>query len=156
MQPRWFILTLATAWTMHAVHTRLRVNPIFRSMPRIYLSQELVEARLAEGRLQLQGDRLYIGRPGHALALYIDSAVLFEGVEGASGDPHEILGCVKSSRELAVMGAEHCDTSVLVGDIAYTVRPGFLATPVGPDGAELRLDDRDWSQLAFELGQRAA
>lgn len=103
--------------------------------------------------MQLEGDCLRIGP---VVALSIEPAVLFEWVDGGEGDPLEVLGCVKSSGDLAKMGAEHYDRSVLVGDVSYTVRPGFLAIPVGADGVPFALDDRTWSHVTAVLGQLIA
>ncbi|EDM73512.1 hypothetical protein PPSIR1_08376, partial [Plesiocystis pacifica SIR-1] len=58
-----------------------------------------------------------------------------------------IIGAVKTSQELSQMGADHYETSVVLGDYAYTVKPGFVATAVGPDGAPMMLDGGRWGQL---------
>lgn len=122
-------------------------------MSRIYLSQELVDECMAIGRMQLEGEFL---RVDGAVSFWIDPAVLFEAVDTGATDPHEVLGCVKTAQELAQMGAEHFDRSVLVGEVAYTVRPGFLAVPVGPDGVPSPLDPRSWSEVTLTLGDLAA
>jgi hypothetical protein len=38
------------------------------------------------------------------------------------------------------MGADHYESSVVMGDYAYTVVPGYLAIAVDAKGAELKLD----------------
>ena len=79
----------------------------------------------------------------------------FERVDGDDQDPYQVVGCVKSSLELAQMGAEHFDTSVVLGELAYTVEPGFLAVPVGPDGTETLMDGAAWGRLRTTLTRMA-
>lgn len=142
-----------TNWTRVEWSTRLSSTSDCDFMPRIYLSQELVDECMAVGRMELDGDFL---RVGAAVALCIEPAVFFETVDGGAVDAHGVIGCVKSSGELAEMGAEHYDRSVVVGDVAYTVRPGFLGIPVGADGVPSTLDNRQWSHVATILGELAA
>ena len=118
-------------------------------MPRIYVSQALVDRWLGEGRIELEGDLLRLAGP--PMSLFINPAVYFESIDGGDADPHQVVGCVKSSQELAQIGAEHYDTSVVLGEHAYTVQPGFIAVPVGADGTETRLDGGAWSQLVGML-----
>jgi hypothetical protein len=48
-----------------------------------------------------------------------------------SPDPHELIGRVKSTHYLEELGAELMEGSMILGDNAYDVEPGFLATPIG-------------------------
>jgi hypothetical protein len=120
-------------------------------MPRIFVSQALVDGWLGAGRIQLEGDLLHVFAGGASTHLFINPAVFFERVDGADVDPYDILGSVRSSQELAAMGAEHFESSVVLGDYAYTVRPGFIALPIGPDGTETVLDGGGWAQLVGTL-----
>ena len=79
--------------------------------------------------------------------LFINPSVYFERVDGSDSDPYEIVGAVKTTQELAQMGADHYESSVVLGDFAYTVKPGFVATPVGPNGATMMLDPTTWGRL---------
>ena len=90
---------------------------------------------------------------GSPAQLFINPAVYFDRVDGGAPDPNGIVGCVKTSQELAQLGAEHYDTSVVMGECAYTVVPGFLAVPVAPDGTEAPLDPGAWSRLVGALDQ---
>jgi hypothetical protein len=122
-------------------------------MPRIFVAQTLVDRWLAEGLIQLDGELLRLAAGGAPTSLFITPAVWFERVDGDDQDPYQVVGCVKSSLELAQMGAEHFDTSVLLGELAYTVMPGFLAVPVGPDGTETLMDGTSWGRLRGALSQ---
>jgi len=118
-------------------------------MPRIYVSQALVDRWLGEGQIELDGDLLRLA--GRQTSLFINQAVFFKQIDGAEVDPHSVVGCVKTSQELTHIGAEHFDTSVVLGESAYTVQPGFVAVPVGADGTETLLDAAAWAQLVQAL-----
>lgn len=125
-------------------------------MPRIYVSQALVDHAMGAGRIQLEGDLLRLDAGGTPAQLFINPAVYFERVDGGEHDPHGVVGTVKTSQELAQVGAEHYDTSVVLGELAYTVVPGFLAVPVAPDGTEAPLDPSAWARLVGALQNLAA
>jgi hypothetical protein len=122
-------------------------------MPRIFVAQALVDQWLAEGMIQLDGELLRLAAGATPTSLFITQAVYFEQVDGDDHDPYQVVGCVKSSVELAQMGAEHFDTSVVLGELAYTVVPGFVAVPVGPDGTETLMDAASWGRLRGALMQ---
>ena len=46
-------------------------------------------------------------------------------------DAHEIVGRVKSESFMRELGAELLGTSMVVGDNAYDVVPGFIGSPIG-------------------------
>ena len=56
-----------------------------------------------------------------------------ESASPATGSPdsHELLGKVKSKAFLAELGAEILETSMILGDNAYDVVPGFVGAPIG-------------------------
>lgn len=124
-------------------------------MPRIFVAQSLVDQWLADGIITLDGDLLRMSAVGTPTSLFINPAVYFEQVDGDEADPYQVVGCVKSSQELAQMGAEHFDTSVVLGELAYTVMPGFVAVPVGPDGTETLMDGASWARLQGALALMA-
>ena len=122
-------------------------------MPRIFVAQSLADSWLSAGRVQLERDLLRLPQltgATPATALFINPAVFFKCIDGTETDAHDVVGRVKTAQELAQMGADHYETSVVMGDYAYTVVPGFLAIPVDPKGAELKLDGAAWGRL---LGQ---
>jgi hypothetical protein len=49
------------------------------------------------------------------------------------------------------MGAEHYDTSVVLADLAYLVRPGYLAVFVGEGGVAALFDPSAWTRLCATL-----
>lgn len=120
-------------------------------MPRIFVAQSLIDTWLNEGWILLDGELLRLSAGGAPTSLFISPAVYFLNVDGSDDDPYQVVGCVKSSQELSQMAAEHYETSVIMGEQAYTVEPGFMAVPVGPDGTETLMDGPSWSRLRDAL-----
>jgi hypothetical protein len=121
-------------------------------MPRIFVAQTLADSWLAAGRVQLERDLLRVAvDPGGAFDLFINPAVYFERIDGSEADVHQVVGKVKTAQELAQIGADHYESSVVMGDYAYTVVPGFIAVAVDPKGAEIKLDGTSWGRLLGQL-----
>jgi hypothetical protein len=120
-------------------------------MPRIYVSQAMVDAWLGAGRTRLDGDLLRLPAEAGAISLYLNPAVHVERIDGTEVDSHGLVGTVRSTQELAQIGAELHDASVVLGEQAYTVRPGFVAVPVGEGGVEALFDGAAWSRLVATL-----
>ncbi len=128
-------------------------------MPRIFVAQTLADAWLAAERVTLERDLLRLPVPAGAMGtidLFINPAVFFERIDGSEADVHDVVGRVKTAQELAQLGADHYETSVVMGDFAYTVIPGFMAIPVDAKGAELALDGLGWGRLVAQLESFAA
>ena len=119
-------------------------------MPRIFVAQTLVDSWLSAGAVSLERDLLRVSGPP-LVDLFINPAVWFERIDGGDADPHDVVGRVKTSQELAQMGADHYESSVVMGDFAYTVQPGFIATVVDGSGAEVRLDGTAWGELMQQI-----
>lgn len=121
-------------------------------MPRIFVAQPLVDTWLAAGRVQLERDLLRMtDSAGNLVDLFINPAVWFERIDGSEADVHGVVGKVKTSQELAQMGADHYEGSVVMGDYAYTVVPGFIAVVVDAKGAEAKLDGASWGRLMTQI-----
>jgi hypothetical protein len=119
-------------------------------MARIFISQGSIDHWLGSGGVVLDGELLrFQALPGSSL--FINPGVYFERIDGNDADPYDIVGSVKSAQELAQMGGDHYDNAVVLGEYAYTVKPGFIATPVGADGSEAMLDGRSWGQLLYAM-----
>jgi len=120
-------------------------------MPRIFVAQTLVDSWLNAGRVQLERDLLRLAAAEGNVDLFINPAVFFERIDGSETDAHEVVGRVKTAQELAQMGADHYESSVVMGDYAYTVVPGFLAIAVDAKGTELTLDGVAWGRLLSQI-----
>ncbi len=100
-------------------------------MPNLFFPQEWVDLANMEDKISLDGEQMVIKADGKAYRL--TQAVRFLKVEGGEPDPHELLGKVKTARALEALGAETMAESVLLGDTAYRVEPGFSALYTGTD-----------------------
>ena len=96
-------------------------------MARLFISQERLDAWSAEGKVEVEGDRMTLAEDGRAFA--IRPAVLFLRVAGNDPDAADLVGRVKDDEALAELGADQYMNSVIVGDTAYDVRCGFLGDP---------------------------
>ncbi|UQA59004.1 hypothetical protein [Polyangium aurulentum] len=96
---------------------------------RVFFPQVALDEWLAEDRVDLRNDELTIKSEGRKYRI-IEAIRVVREVSGAS-DSHELLGKVKSKAFLGELGAEILETSMILGDNAYDVVPGFVGAPVG-------------------------
>ena len=92
---------------------------------RVFFPQPALDVWLEEGRVKLVGDRVVLPS-GHALELESGLRFVAEVAEGE--DPNDLVGKVKTLEQVVGMSGEHQADSVLLGDNAYEVVEGFLAT----------------------------
>ena len=115
-------------------------------MPRIFVAQTALDRWMSAGGASLEADLMkFHAAPG--VSFYINPGVYFVSLDGGGADPYDIIGSVKTSHELAQLGGDHYDASVIIGESAYSVRPGFVGTPIGNDGTEARLDGSAWGSV---------
>ena len=94
---------------------------------RVFLSQTTIDNWVASDRVDLQGEFITLQPAG--LRLQLASAAYFRAVAGGSGDTHSLVGKVKDQEAIGAMGGEAYMSSVVIGDAAYDVEPGFVAIP---------------------------
>ncbi len=94
----------------------------------LFVSQAALDSWAGQGKIDFVGNvmTLLVGE-GRGRSYALDPAVRFLAVVGADADPHGLLRKVKSAAQLAALGADQVGDSVLIGDVAYQVEPGFLA-----------------------------
>ncbi len=90
---------------------------------RLFVSQELLDEWTAEGKAELEGSLLRIAEEERSFEL--SPGVHFVSL-AAGDDRAKLVGKVKSDAQLQALGAELYMNSVLVGEDAYDVQPGFL------------------------------
>jgi hypothetical protein len=96
---------------------------------RIFVSQGAVERWAAEGRVELTADAVSPSAgPLAGRRFPSEPAVHVLGLAGGGGDEAGLVGRVKRVAELRAMGAELVGASILAGEAAYDVEPGFLVT----------------------------
>lgn len=96
---------------------------------RVFIPQALLDSWLAEERVELSGDQLLLRDEGRRYTIAEAVHVVRDAAGG--GDGRGLLGKVKTRDQLIDMGAEVFEGSMIVGDDAYDVIPGFAGEPVG-------------------------
>ena len=95
---------------------------------RVFFPQTALDEWLADTRVELRNDELLIKSESRKYRILEGIRVLRE-VSGSS-DGHELVGKVKSKAFLVELGAELLETSMILGDNAYDVVPGFVGAPI--------------------------
>lgn len=96
---------------------------------RVFFPQIALDEWLADSRCELRNDELMIKSENRKYRIIEGIRVLRE-VSGVA-DSHELIGKVKSKAFLVELGAEILETSMILGDNAYDVVPGFVGAPLG-------------------------
>ena len=96
---------------------------------RVFFPQIALDEWLAETRVELRNDELLVKSENRKYRIIEGIRVLRE-VSGSS-DGHELVGKVKSKAFLVELGAELLESSMILGDNAYDVVPGFVGAPMG-------------------------
>jgi hypothetical protein len=96
---------------------------------RIFFPQVALDEWVVEGTAELQDGELTLLGVGRRYRL----AEAVHVVSDASGGGDvELLGRVKARVYLEQLGAEIVETSMLLGDAAYDVEPGWIGVPTVP------------------------
>ena len=112
---------------------------------RVFFPQASLDQWGIEGKIELMGSELVILAEGRRYT--IDEVVHVVVEVTGSPDPHGIVGKVKSNADLEAIGAEILENSMIIGDNAYDVVPGWAGTPTTPFSDHVlsaeRMDARD-------------
>lgn len=91
---------------------------------RAFVAQHTLEAWVDAGDALVESDHVDIRNRGR---FQLEPAVRFlRRIEGAT--LHELAGKVLSEARITALGGELLGDSVVFGDVAYEVQPGFVAT----------------------------
>jgi hypothetical protein len=96
---------------------------------RVFFPQEALDQWLGDNRVELVDNQLVIKAEGRKYKIVEALHVLGE-VTGTE-DANELNGKVKTLNFLTELGAEILGSSMIIGDNAYDVVPGWLGSPVG-------------------------
>jgi len=125
---------------------------------RIFFPQAALDEWIVEGTVELQDGELTILAAGRRYRL----AEAVHVVRDASGGGDaELIGRVKARVYLEQLGAEIVETSMLLGDAAYDVEPGWIGVPAVPfaeyvtggrrgQGAEPKSDEELLAKFALK------
>lgn len=101
---------------------------------RVFFPQIALDEWLGDARVELRNDELLVKSENRKYRIIEGIRVLRE-VSG-SADSHELIGKVKSKAFLVELGAEILEGSMILGDNAYDVVPGFVGAPMGVSTAQ--------------------
>jgi hypothetical protein len=94
----------------------------------LFVAQAMLDSWADQGKIDFVGNVMtLLAGEGKGRSYALDPAVRFMKVLSAETDPNQLLRKVKSMAQLRELGAEAVDASVILGDVAYEVEPGFLA-----------------------------
>ena len=99
---------------------------------RVFFPQRALDQWLAESVIDFTGRELVIKAANHRY-LVVEAARILQEVSG-SEDMYDLVGRVKSVNYLAELGAELLESSMLLGENAYEIIPGFVGSPAGDPG----------------------
>ncbi len=102
-------------------------------MARLFISQDRLDEWTADEKASLEDNLLTLTELGRSFS--VQPAVRFMSVAGGEEDPNDLLDRVKTEVELSEVGAELYLNSVIHGDVAYDVQPGFVGTAEPKSGA---------------------
>jgi hypothetical protein len=94
----------------------------------LFVSQAMLDSWADQGKIDFVGNVMTLLQgEGKGRSYALEPAVRFMKVLGAESDPHALLAKVKTIAQLREMGADPAGDSVILGEVAYEVEPGFLA-----------------------------
>ena len=96
---------------------------------RVFFPQAALDQWIGDGKVDLAGDELTI-KPEARRYRILEATRIVREVTGLA-DVNELVGKVKTHQYLSGVGADLLENSMVLGDNAYDVIPGFLGTPVG-------------------------
>jgi len=113
----------------------------------LFVSQALLAAWAGQGRIDLDGRSIaLLGGQARGRRYALVPAVRFLRVAGGGEDAHGLVARVKTLDQVREIEGEAMADSVVLGEVAYEVEPGFLAeasavqaaaraTPAAPSAA---------------------
>jgi hypothetical protein len=94
----------------------------------LFVSQALLAAWAGQGRIDLDGRSIaLLAGQARGRRYALEPAVRFLRVAGGGDDEHRLVARVKTLAQVRELGGEAMADSVVVGEVAYEVEPGFLA-----------------------------
>jgi len=96
---------------------------------RVFFPQTALDQWVVDEAIELKGSELTI--LGEGRRYHTSEAVRIVAEVTGTPDPHELVGRVKPKPFLEGLKAEILETSMIVGDNAYEVVPGWIGAPLG-------------------------
>ena len=98
---------------------------------KLFLPQKTLEEWSSAEKADLQDGKLVVteGKASHSVTPAVHFVKLVSGA-----DQGQLVGRVKTMSQLDQLGCEHMMDSVILGDAAYEVTPGYIAEVAAPAG----------------------
>jgi hypothetical protein len=96
---------------------------------RVFFPQGALDEWMVDDRVDLSNEELHLKVDPRRYRV-VEAVRVLREITGA-GDPHDIVGHVKSKAFLTELGAEIMEDSMIIGDSAYDIVPGFVGAPIG-------------------------
>lgn len=96
---------------------------------RVFFPQDSLDHWIGESRVDLVGNELIIKAENRRYRV-VEAVRILSEVTGTQ-ELHDLVGKVKSLTYLSELGAEILGTSMVLGDNAYEIMPGFMGTALG-------------------------
>ncbi len=97
---------------------------------RIFFPQPAIDQWVVDGKVDVTATELIVLAEGRRYKVVEAIRVVAE-VTGAN-DGHKIVGKVKPKASLEEIGAEIVESSMIIGDNAYDIVPGWMGTATTP------------------------
>lgn len=107
---------------------------------RVFFPQSAVDQWGIDGKIDLVAGELILLADGRRYK--VEEAVRIVTEVTGANDDRQIVGKVKPKRALDEIGAEILENSIILGDNAYDVVPGWMGTPTGPFAEHLLSPER--------------
>jgi hypothetical protein len=107
---------------------------------RVFFPQSAVDQWGIDGKIDLVAGELILLADGRRYK--VEEAVRIVTEVTGANDDRQIIGKVKPKRALDEIGAELLESSMILGDNAYDVVPGWMGTPTGPFAEHLLSPER--------------
>lgn len=101
---------------------------------KLFLPQKTLEDWMFEEKADLEGGKLVVKEPRSTHPA--SSAVHFTKLVSGE-DVHALVGRVKTDAQIAALGGEQMADTVIMGDSAYEVVPGFITEAQAPPAAKV-------------------
>jgi hypothetical protein len=93
--------------------------------PRMFIAQATLESWLDSGHVDMQSSMVVL--KNHARAYALEPAVRFVA-SVPDGTAPDLIGKVLTERRISELGGEMMGDSVLFGEAAFVVEPGYVGT----------------------------
>ncbi|RYZ40218.1 MAG: hypothetical protein EOO72_08680 [Myxococcaceae bacterium] len=135
-----------THFTARPVGRWCRLNGVTK----LFLSQAQLEEWALADKADLREGRLVVAAEGGSACPLTPAVHVVQLVSGE--DTHQLVSRVKTEEQLGRLGAEQMADSILVGDSAYEVVPGYVAE-VGAPAPERKPNSETDLLAAFILNK---